>query len=343
MKIRAFSFAFSLCLILGVFAAAHTRPAAAQTSHIEYNETAQSSIPESANEERWDFTGYAGDLILIDMRADGSNLDCYLTLLDAFGTPLISDDDGGEGLNARIGPYRLPGDGTYTILAGRYSGAGSYLLELKNLNTIPMISPGKSLAGVLDSRHPTDYFLLPVSAADTLWRLSVSDDDASTDPYLALYGPSGLVISTEYDGGSSLDPVVTLPDRTYIAVVSWNPGSSGGPYQLDLNPSEVDLLNSGVPQTGTLNYDLTRHRHYFRGEAGQTVRLTASVDGDISLSLNVMSQDSVVTLFSNTGDALRTLTVTLDITQSGVYTVEVWDGSYGGSSGSYTLSFENVP
>jgi hypothetical protein len=343
MKTRAFRFSLALCLIMGVCTAANDHPVAAQTSRIEYNETVQSSIAENANEERWEFRGHAGDLILIDMRADGSNLDGYLTLLDPFGSPLVSDDDGGEGLNARLGPYRLPGDGIYTILAGRYSGAGSYLLELKNLDTIPMISPGKPLTGVLDSGHTTDYFLLPPSAADTLWRLSISDDQANTDPYLTLYGPSGLLISTEYDGGSSIDPVVTLPGQTYMVVVSWNSGSSGGPYRLDLNPSDVGLLNNRVPQTGALSYDVTHQRHYFRGEAGQTIRLTVSVDGDISLSLNVASQDNLITLFSNTGDAARALTVTLNITQSGVYAVEVWDSSYGGGSGSYTISLDTVP
>jgi hypothetical protein len=267
-------FSLILCVILGVATVADAHPSAAQTSRIEYNETVHSNIDENANEERWQFTGHTGDLILIDMRADGSNLDSYLSLLDPFGNPLASDDDGGEGLNARIGPYRLPSDGIYTILAGRYSGAGSYLLQLKNLNTIPTITIGKPLAGVLDSGHTTDYFLLPAVAGDALWQLSVSDDQANTDPYLALYGPSGLLTSTEYDGGSRIDPVVALPDQTYVAVVSWNPGSTGGPYQLDLSLSTVDLLNNGVPQTGTLSYDVLHQRHYFRGEAGQSVRLS---------------------------------------------------------------------
>jgi hypothetical protein len=336
-------FSLILCVVLGVATAADARPAAAQTSRIEYNETVHSNIAENANEERWEFSGHTGDLILIDMRADGSNLDSYLSLLDPFGSPLVSDDDGGEGLNARIGPYLLPSDGIYTILAGRYSGAGSYLLELKNLNTIPTITTGKPLAGVLDSSHTTDYFLLPAVAVDTLWQLSVSDDQPNTEPYLALYGPSGLLTSTEYDGGNSIDPVVALPDQTYVAVASWNSGSTGGPYQLDLNLSAVDLLNNGVPQTGTLSYDVLHQRHYFRGEAGQSVRLTASVEGDIALSLNVTTQDNYVTLFSNMGEAPRALTVTLDIAQSGVYMVEVWDGSYMGGSGSYTISFETVP
>ncbi len=337
MKIRVFSLIVCLALVATAY------PTAAQTSRIEYNETVQSDIAESENEEQWEFNGRTGDLILIDMRGDGSNLDTYLTLLDPFGSPLASDDDSGEGLNSRIGPYRLPSDGIYTILAGRYSGVGSYKLELKNLNTLPMITPGKPLTGVLNSGQTTDYFLLAPSTADTLWQLAVTDDQLNADPYLALYGPTGLITSTEYEGGSSIDPIVILPDESYIAVVSWNPSSTGGPYQLDLNASAVDLLNDGVPQTGTIDYDVYHQRHYFRGEEGQSVRLTASVEGDIVLSLNVTTQDNMVTLFSNTGEAPLALTVTLNITKTAVYMVDIWDGSYSGGSGSYTISFETVP
>lgn len=337
MKIRAFSLILCLALVVTAY------PVAAQTSRIEYNQTVQSDIAESENEEQWEFNGRTGDLILIDMRGDGSNLDTYLTLLDPFGSPLVSDDDSGEGLNSRIGPYRLPSDGIYTILAGRYSGAGSYRLELKNLNTLPMITPGKPLTGVLNSGQTTDYFLLAPSEADALWQLAVTDDQLNTDPYLALYGPTGLITSTEYEGGSSIDPIVILPDESYIAVVSWNPSSTGGPYQLDLNASSVELLNDGIPQTGTIDYDVYHQRHYFRGEAGQSVRLTASVEGDIVLSLNVTTQDNMLTLFSNTGEAPLALTVTLNITKTAVYMVDIWDGSYSGGSGSYTISFETVP
>ncbi len=136
-----------------------------QDARIQYNETVQSDIDETRTEETWEFTGSTGDLILLDMRADGSNLDAYLTLLDPFGSPLASDDDSGEGLNARVGPFRLPSSGIYSIVAGRYGGAGGYLLELKNLSTIPTLMEQKPLTGVVDSAHPTDYFLLPAGTS----------------------------------------------------------------------------------------------------------------------------------------------------------------------------------
>jgi hypothetical protein len=328
----------SLCGAASVTAAAPAR----QTARIQYNETVQGEISESASEDEWEFHGHTGELVLIDMRADGSDLDTYLTLLNPFGNPLITDDDSGEGLNSRIGPYRLPNDGIYTILAGRFGGSGRYVLELKNLSTIPMIVPGKPLVGVVDSAHPTDYFLLATGEVGTLWRLTVQDDQSGSDPYLALYGASGLLLSTEFQGGGSIDPVVSLPGETYVAVVSWNPYSPGGPYQLELEASDAELLDSGIPQSGTLDYNVINRQHYFRGEEGQAVRLSVEVAGDVVLALEVTTLDGNHVLFSNSGESVRAITVTLDIPQTAVYTVEVWDGSFMGENGSYTVSLERV-
>lgn len=309
-----------------------------QSARIEYNETVRGEVSETAGEDSWEFEGHAGELVLIDMRADGSDLDPYLTLLDPFGNPLSTDDDSGEGINARIGPYRLPDDGIYTILAGRYGGAGRYLLELKNLSTIPTLIPSKPLIGVVNSTHPTDYFLLATGDTDQLWRLVVSDDQSDSDPILSLYGTSGLLFTTEAAGGSRIDPVVSLDGETYTAVVSWNPYSPGGPYQLDLDASDIELLGGGLSQTGTLDASVTECLHYFRAEKGQIVRLSASVEGEIVLALEVMTLNGSRFLFSNSGETLRALTVTLDIPETGVYIARLWDGAYLGRQGSYTIS-----
>jgi len=130
-------------------------------SRIAYNETVHGTITESSPEQQWSFTGHAGDLVLIDLHADSiSSLDTYLTLLDANGSTLMSDDDSGDSTNSRIGPYALPAEGSYTIVAGRYSGSGAYTLELKDLRTIPVLVPEKPLVGVVNAGDPSDYFLI---------------------------------------------------------------------------------------------------------------------------------------------------------------------------------------
>ena len=74
-----------------------------------------------------------GKTYVIDMLSpDQKALDPYLKLLDPTGKTLKEDDDGGEGLNARI-TIRAPATGTYQIVATSFLGVGvgDFTLEVK--------------------------------------------------------------------------------------------------------------------------------------------------------------------------------------------------------------------
>jgi hypothetical protein len=75
----------------------------------------------------------AGKTYVIDMISpDQKALDPYLTLLDPAGKTLAEDDDGGDGLNARI-TFRAPAAGIYRIVCTSFerSGAGPYVLMVR--------------------------------------------------------------------------------------------------------------------------------------------------------------------------------------------------------------------
>jgi Bacterial pre-peptidase C-terminal domain len=71
---------------------------------------------------------YVIDMISPDQKA----LDPFLKLLDSSGKQLAEDDDGGEGLNARI-TFRAPAAGTYRIIATSFGniGNGDFTLEVR--------------------------------------------------------------------------------------------------------------------------------------------------------------------------------------------------------------------
>lgn len=75
------------------------------------------------------FSGSRGQVIYLDMVA--SDFDAYLDIYNG-STWVASDDDGGEGLNARIA-FTLPEAGTFTICArSRYANrTGSYTLSVR--------------------------------------------------------------------------------------------------------------------------------------------------------------------------------------------------------------------
>jgi WD40 repeat protein len=70
-----------------------------------------------------------GETYVIDMMS--RQIDSYLRLEDAAGTQLDQDDDGGEGLNARI-VFTPPASGTYRVIATTFVGGatGGYRLRV---------------------------------------------------------------------------------------------------------------------------------------------------------------------------------------------------------------------
>lgn len=75
----------------------------------------------------------AGKTYVIDMISpDQKALDPYLRLLDSSGKQLAEDDDGGEGLNARI-TFSATAAGTYRIVATSFGkfGNGDFTLEVR--------------------------------------------------------------------------------------------------------------------------------------------------------------------------------------------------------------------
>ncbi|MCD4685393.1 MAG: hypothetical protein K8S97_05615 [Anaerolineae bacterium] len=335
-------------ILLALFAALLTGLVPAQAApplqgpqRITYDVPVTGQITFDAPEEEWIFDGSAGDVVLIDMWSnEGSSLDTYVTLLDPSGMIIESNDDGGEGLNSRIGPLPLPADGAYTILASNYSGTGSYTLDVKNLNTIPTLVLDKRLVGLVNADQPMEYFRMtvPPDQEMMLVRLTIEDDNASASPYITVYSGSGLIANTEYSEADTIDPIALLPGESYVVVITWNTYGSGGPYELTMTLSEIGVLEDGVTQNGTLDYNNYNKQHFFVADEGDVIHITITVDGDIAPALEVVSADHSRYVFSNNGEFVRALDVTLEIPDDGVYIVEVYDGSFMGDDGSYDLT-----
>jgi hypothetical protein len=80
--------------------------------------------------EAWQFEGRAGQNLIITADALDANFDPYLILYGPRGQEIGRDDDGGEGLNARL-TISLPENGLYTIVVSSYDGsAGRYIVRI---------------------------------------------------------------------------------------------------------------------------------------------------------------------------------------------------------------------
>lgn len=125
------------CVLLALMALT-TSLSAQDMIPISYGEAVTGEITAS-DDVRYTFEGAAGDVVTITMIATDGNLDPRLFLttaddIDAFAALAENDDSGDPEIgeyNARIADFELPDDGTYMILASRFSGTGTFMLALE--------------------------------------------------------------------------------------------------------------------------------------------------------------------------------------------------------------------
>ncbi len=79
---------------------------------------------------RWLFEGRAGEVLSLSLEAGDQRTDPFLDVVAANGDVLASDDNGGDGLNSRLGDIRLPRTGTYWFRVRDLSTGGSGSLTL---------------------------------------------------------------------------------------------------------------------------------------------------------------------------------------------------------------------
>jgi hypothetical protein len=94
---------------------------------LEYGETSQGEISNETFQEEYTFEGSEGDVVTITMidTSEGDTLDPLLILLDPEGNEIALNDDGNASVvgqfNSQILNFTLPADGTYTVIATRFS------------------------------------------------------------------------------------------------------------------------------------------------------------------------------------------------------------------------------
>lgn len=124
--------------------------------------------------DRFEFEAPAGAEVTIDLVAAGDAFDAVLELFDAGGELAGFDDDGGEGLNARIGPLTLPVGGRYTVVARAFDdrGEGDYTLTVA-VEAAPLVRAAVAVEAVSFSA-PAEVVLRDVSLGGPTrrtWRL----------------------------------------------------------------------------------------------------------------------------------------------------------------------------
>ncbi len=184
--------------------------------------------------QAWSFYGTQGQMVQIDVMS--SAFDAFCILQGPAGNEIARNDDGGEGLNARIN-VALPVTGTYRIIANTYrqNQYGAYRLRLTSSGVSqpmgqPMVGGAPTTAGTVgqvlrgqvvqgrltpsDSRLQDNTFFQAwtyYGQAGEVITLDVQSSDF--DAYAVIQDMSGNVLARDDDSGGGLNAriVFTLP------------------------------------------------------------------------------------------------------------------------------------
>ena len=167
----------------------------------------------------------AGERLVLEAMGSSTNngtlRDPWLGVYSSSGQLLVSDNNGGRGLDSRLS-WAAPTAGTYYVAAGSLGnqGRGSYVIRarrkeddapdrLSSAFSYAMVSPGLSVTGDLEVRSDHDWFQ-PCCRKVTTASASVAS--AASTATMTLWGPSphpahaaGVAIDFDDDSGKGLN------------------------------------------------------------------------------------------------------------------------------------------
>lgn len=253
---------------------------------ITFGETVEGVLSSEAPAVEYTFAGEQGQFVRITMLQVDS-MDPYLRLLDAGGSVLAEDDDSAGSLNSRIGPYRLPANGTYTIVATSLGGSdtGAFTLSLDTA-TVQRIEYGQRMTGELSPDEPQAEYSFSAEAGDVV-SIDLESDDF--DAYLTLKSAdTQATVANDDDSGSGrnarIGPLTLADSGDYTIAVSAFFSDPEGEYSLTLNP--VELVPLAFDEALEVQISGGQARYFtFEGTAGQVVDVR--VDSGNSLDTEV--------------------------------------------------------
>lgn len=208
---------------------------AAQT--ITLGETVEGSFGKQSGgraADRYEFSGNAGDSIVIDLKSD--DFDAYLELLSESGEEFTNDDGGGE-LNSRLS-YRFERSETILITATGIGGdiTGAYTLTVAG-GAESVVAEYRGTVDRGDTRgyDGTLYDVYEYTGSEgSMIAVEVTSSDFDTVVYVS--NPDGSNLGRDDDGGEGTNSILnaTLPESGTYKIFVVSLFEESGDYQLTI-------------------------------------------------------------------------------------------------------------
>ncbi len=204
---------------------------------------------------------YAFDLKGQDT-ANGTHPDPALSLMNASGSLLTSDDDSGVGYNALI-TWTTTYSGVYYLAADAYyDETGTYLLSASSddyagtIASTAMVTVGGTRTGNIETGGDHDWFKINLIAGQK-YRFEARGADTANgtleDPYLSLRNSTGVILSFDDDSGDGLNSRLEW-SAAYTGVYFLDANAyqySKGTYQLSATQL-IDDYSANTATTGAV-------------------------------------------------------------------------------------------
>ena len=264
------SFTLALTLVSTAPAATSTptpiiQPTASGTGgefSINFGQITNGTLP-NGGQQRWTFTGSAGQVVTIGLNAVNNSWDPTVALVNS-GTRLAFNDDT-NGNNSLISNFTLPANGRYIISVASFSGGvgGAYTLSLNTTSPVvtptPTIAPtatpatsggpmaiGQTVNGTLPGGTTQDWLFVGNAGQVISITLNGSFDTTAT-----LLNSAGqlLAYNDDFNGTNNSfigNLALNATDNYFVRVGGFN--GAGGTYSLNV---ALSLAPTAVPPTIT--------------------------------------------------------------------------------------------
>lgn len=321
------------------------------------------------------FEGLRGEVVSIDLRVTGGDLDPVLSVYDTTGTLIASLDDSAGDRAPDLPSLRLPNSDRYFVAVSRFGFAlgttgGSYELRVERVGVSSasgsMLRYGDQVINGINNMTPQLYYSFRASQGDIV-NVRMRRVSGDLDPYLQIVDSNAVVLADNDDTlgsptpfDSSIEGLVIEQDGIYVIVASrygQAAGTSSGNFVLVLETADNSGLGN-TPQTAlpirigqTINSELTpdRFTKYYRFEAQAddivTVRMSRGATGALDAYL-VLTDAGLIELVNDddSGGGQNALIDQYRIPANGTYYIIAtrFERETGQTSGAFRLEFQSM-
>ena len=244
----------------------------------------------------------------------GSIPDPTLHLRNSEGTLLITSDDGGFGLNARI-VFSARESGTYWLDAGSFGGrTGTFTVTASEItstsapdapagdiagdvSSTAILTMGGEVDGSLESNTDKDWYRVTLTEGVEYTFDLKTTAPSQLDPHLVLRDETGMFLSQDNDSGTGSNSLVVYTPTAsgvYFLQVNASDNSSSGDYTLRAvisTPPDGDDVGNTVYSGGTIDVDSSITGAIDRGADSDWYRVELEVGKEYTFELEGSETD----------------------------------------------------